>query len=402
MSTAAVLAPAPVELAPIVDAVTVDGATSTIPIDDVLSAHAAVLKAAEDGNKVDKDALAKLLAVITEQTKDVVSHDLVLAHLVLLATFHQQLRGADEAKDLAYLCSAETRYFGFIEALGKAIARDASLIENPPLPPLDVAMRIFDAGRAFWAAQMPADMPFDLTVADVDETAVKGTIACASCRAEHTLAMPEYAAFRLHGKEHKCTSCAVSFTAEHLAVRRFLSKVARAPHLNTIGGTLQHPKTLEFVPKNGANMADLTKLFDKATWKQHAATLPALPTWRDVETKVLAPIMAATADSLTLPGNRRRFILVVSAHRDVTTGPWSMDLTTMKDAGSANAGCVRSGCLSPCASRCAGWIVAAGATKSAACYFTGDCIDGKIKSAACYDSGDSANNPVLLADGRAE
>ncbi|KAJ3368629.1 hypothetical protein GGF31_006188 [Allomyces arbusculus] len=36
--------------------------------------------------------------------------------------------------------------------------------------------------------------------------------------------------------------------------------------------------------------------------------------------------MAATADLLTLPGNRRRFMLVVSAHRDVTTGPWSMDL----------------------------------------------------------------------------
>ncbi|KNE69980.1 hypothetical protein AMAG_14816 [Allomyces macrogynus ATCC 38327] len=340
------------------------------PKDVDFATHVATLQSAKNDDKVDKDALAKLLVVIAEQSKDVVSCDLVLAHLVLLAAFHQQLRDAEnEAKDLAFLCAAEARYLAFMSALGKAIAKDASLIENPPLPPLDVAMmwhshalspiryaddmqRLYGpdmiqvafpmmrlskvttgtnqedlgAGRTFWAAHMPADMPYDLAVADVDETAVKSKIACASCRAEQTLAMPEYAAFRLHGKEHTCTSCAAAFTAEHLAVRRFLAKVARASRLGMVAGTLQHPKTLEFVPKNGANMADLMKLFDKAVWKQHVATLPSLPTWADVEAKVLAPIMTATADSLMLPGNRRRFALVVNAHRDVTTGAWSMDL----------------------------------------------------------------------------
>ncbi|KAJ3368639.1 hypothetical protein GGF31_006199 [Allomyces arbusculus] len=357
MPATAVISHAPVVAAHVVAPKGVDFAT-----------HVATLQSAKNDDQVDKDALAKLLVVIAEQSKDVVSCDLVLAHLVLLATFHQQLRDADnEAKDLAYLCSAETRYLAFMDALGKAIAKDASLIANPPLPPLDVAMmwhshalspiryaddmqRLYgpdmiqvafpmlrlvttgtnqedlDAGRAFWAAHMPADMPYDLAVADVDETKATGTIACASCRAEHTLAMPEYAAFRLHGKEYTCTLCAESFTAEHLAVRRFLSKVARAPRLNTIAGALQHPRTLEFAPKNVANMADLTTLFHKTTWKQHVAALPALPTWADVETKVLAPIMAETADSLILPGSRRRFALVINAHRDVTTGPWSMDL----------------------------------------------------------------------------
>ncbi|KAJ3355918.1 hypothetical protein GGF32_001780 [Allomyces javanicus] len=52
-----------------------------------------------------------------------------------------------------------------------------------------------------------------------------------------------------------------------------------------IAGTLQHPKTFEFVPRNRANMVDLTKLLNEAA-----------------------------------------FALIVNAHRDVTTGPWSMDL----------------------------------------------------------------------------
>ncbi|KAJ3355907.1 hypothetical protein GGF32_001768 [Allomyces javanicus] len=373
MSAAAVVTvPIPVDFASVVvpAVAATKGATSMPVEDDVLAVHAAVLQAAKDGDKVNKDALAKLLAAISEQTKEDVSRDLVLAHLLLLVTFHQQLRDANnEAKDLALLCTTETRYIAFMAALSKAVAKDASLIENPPLPPLDVAMmkhshalspirdaddmqRLYgpdmiqvafplmrlskiitgnnqedlDAGRAFWTAHMPAGMAYDLTLTNVDETAVKGKIACASCRAEQILPMPEYAAFRLHGKKHACTECATAFTAEHLAVRRFLATLARASHPGMIAGALQHPKTLEFAPKNGANVANLRMLFDKATWKQHAATLPVLPTWADVEAMALTPIMAATADSLMLPGNRRRFALVVNAHRDVTTGPWSMDL----------------------------------------------------------------------------
>ncbi|KAJ3367351.1 hypothetical protein GGF31_007604, partial [Allomyces arbusculus] len=145
MSAAAVFtAPALADFAPVIQPAGSAAALETVsmPIeDDLLNAHAAVLKAVENGDEVDKDALAKLLAVITEQTKDVVSRDLILAHLALLATFHQQLHDTNnEAKDLAYLCTTEVRYLAFMDALGKAIAKDASLIENPPLPPLDVAM----------------------------------------------------------------------------------------------------------------------------------------------------------------------------------------------------------------------------------------------------------------------
>ncbi|KAJ3351675.1 hypothetical protein GGF32_004135, partial [Allomyces javanicus] len=153
-----------------------------------------------------------------------------------------------------------------------------------------------------------------------------GKVACASCCIEQTLTMPGYEAFRLHGKEHMCTSCASLFNAEHVAVRCFLAKVEGSQCIGMIAGTLLHPKTLLFAPKDRANMDDLCKLFDSATWAQHAATLPALPTWADVESLVLAPIMAATADSLSLPGNRRRFAHVVHAHHDVMMGPWSMDL----------------------------------------------------------------------------
>ncbi|KNE69982.1 hypothetical protein AMAG_14818 [Allomyces macrogynus ATCC 38327] len=104
------LAPSPVDLEPTVDAATLEQ-TVMAPVENGLPIHTAVLKAAKDGDNVDKDALAKLLAVITERTKDIVSHDLVLAHLVLLAAFHQQLRDAEnEAKDLAFLCAAEARY----------------------------------------------------------------------------------------------------------------------------------------------------------------------------------------------------------------------------------------------------------------------------------------------------
>ncbi|KNE67676.1 hypothetical protein AMAG_19686 [Allomyces macrogynus ATCC 38327] len=61
-------------------------------------------------------------------------------------------------------------------------------------------------GRAFWAKHLPANMPYELTPANVDETKVVGCVACPSCESELVLSMPEYAALRLHGKTHTCTS----------------------------------------------------------------------------------------------------------------------------------------------------------------------------------------------------
>ncbi|KAJ3359027.1 hypothetical protein GGF31_004341, partial [Allomyces arbusculus] len=372
MSAAAVIVPAaPEPVLALADPAAAAGADvdASVPMEDALAAHAAVLWATEDLDAVDQSALASVLAAIADRTKDVVSHDTMLAHLLLLATFHQQMRdGENEAKDLAFLCAAEARYLAYMDALAKAVAKDASLVENPPLPPLDVAMfwhshmlsplryaddvqrrygpamiriafpmmRLSKAmmgatqdnldAHAFWAAHVAADLPYELSPAAVDEASMTGKVACPSCRTEQSLATPKYAAFRLHGQQHACTSCATSFTAEHVAVRKFLAHVARAPHAASIASTQLHPKTHLLASKLRANVEDLYKLFDKGAWAQHAATLPALPTWADIEAVVMAPIVTAAADSLALPGNQRRFALVLAAHRDVTTGPWSMDL----------------------------------------------------------------------------
>ncbi|KAJ3364494.1 hypothetical protein GGF31_009010, partial [Allomyces arbusculus] len=113
---------------------------------DALAAHAAIVKGAQDGDKVDKDAVETLVTAIGERTAAVVSRDTVLAHTVLLAAFHQLRDDTNDAKNLAFLCTSEARYLAFMRALAKAVVMDASLIENPPLPPLDVAM--------FWHSHM--------------------------------------------------------------------------------------------------------------------------------------------------------------------------------------------------------------------------------------------------------
>ncbi|KAJ3351596.1 hypothetical protein GGF32_004237, partial [Allomyces javanicus] len=265
--------------------------------DEALAAHAAVLKAGEDGDKINKDALNKLVDAIGTETAEIVSRDALLAHTLLLSIFYHKLRdGNNEAKDLAYLCTSETRYLAFLDALAKAVVTDMLSVDALPLPLMDVVMlmhshmlsplrfademtrrygRAFvgmsmplmrlvamgankddlESSRQFWAKHLPADMLYDLT-----------------------LIMPEYAALRLHGQEHMCAMCAAEFTAEH------------------------------------------------AAWAKYAAKLPTLATWADVKAKVMAPIMKDAAESLVLPGNRLRFAMVIHAHKDVITGPWSMDL----------------------------------------------------------------------------
>ncbi|KAJ3353519.1 hypothetical protein GGF32_002965 [Allomyces javanicus] len=353
---------------PVTDNVLIDAVVEQVPVqDDAMTALAAAVRATKDAETFDKDAVNKFVKAIGERITDAISRDFVIAHTLLLAVFHFNLRHEKEAKDLAYLCSAETRYIAYLDMVAKTVAKDASVIENLPLPPLDVAMfwhshmlsplRYADdicrrygramlridfplmrlakvlsgndedlvAARAFWTAHMPADQPFDLVPADFDETMVDAKVACASCQDEQTLTMPEYAVFRLHKQAHTCTSCSTAFTAEHAAVRRFLTIVKRAP-LAAIAGTRIHPKTLMAMGKHRGNVRDLKMLFHRAAWAKRVAALPALPTWADIESTVFAPIMAATKDKLVLPGNQRRFSLVQSAFEDVTTGPWSMDM----------------------------------------------------------------------------
>ncbi|KAJ3374407.1 putative kinase [Allomyces arbusculus] len=329
----------------------------------------AVIESAKNAGKVDKVALGKLVNVIAEHTASTVSRDLILAHTFLLVTFHHELRdGESEAKDLAYLCEAESRYGAYMMALAKAVAKDASLIRNVPLPPIDVAMfwhshmlspiryaddvhRCYNAdlmqisfplvrlakarmgendkdlaaSRQFWADHLPANQPYDLTLADVDETKATATIMCPSCSTVQTLSMAQCAALRLHAQSHSCTSCTTSFTAEHVAVRRFLTLVARVPVVH-LAGTLTHPKTLMFAGKYRDNVHDLIELFNKDLWAKHVAALPPLPTWADVKDTVMAPIMVAKADLLVMPGNKLRFVHIMNAHQDVTVGPWSMDM----------------------------------------------------------------------------
>ncbi|KNE55151.1 hypothetical protein AMAG_01074 [Allomyces macrogynus ATCC 38327] len=110
------------------------------PTEAVLAAHASIVQVAQNGNKVDMVALAKLVESIGARTEGLVSRDTVMAHMFLLASFHHQLRHANEAKDLALLCGSEAQYFAFTDVLAQAVAKDASIVEYPPLPPLDVAM----------------------------------------------------------------------------------------------------------------------------------------------------------------------------------------------------------------------------------------------------------------------
>ncbi|KAJ3362799.1 hypothetical protein GGF31_001329 [Allomyces arbusculus] len=371
MSAAAVASAssAPVDTLPVAADVLSATIDRVSPKDDALAAHAAVLKAGNNGDEVDKDALNKLVDVIGIETADPVSRDALLAHTLLLSVFHNQLRdGANEAKDLAFLCAAEMRYLTYLDALAMAIGKDQSLVETPPLPPMDVAMfwhshmlspvrfaedmmRCYgdtfadmslplmrlakvaigtnkddlEASREFWVKHLPADMPYDFTPADVDETQAVARVVCPFCTSELLLAMPEYAALRLHGKAHECGMCAAEFTAEHVAVHRFLTKVKNAPIIR-MAGTQSHPKTREPMFKLRSNMADLAVLFDNTMWAKYAAKLPTLATWADVKGTVMAPIMKDAADALALPGNRLRFGMVVYAHKDVITGPWAMDM----------------------------------------------------------------------------
>ncbi|KAJ3362536.1 hypothetical protein GGF32_005981 [Allomyces javanicus] len=266
--------------------------------------------------------LNKLVAAVGKTTADQVSRDTLLAHSILIQ------RGQGPR----------------VPVLAKALAKDASLVKNVPLPPLDVAMywhshilspiryiddmqRLFgfmfddieyplmrlakaatgankddlDAGRSFWAAHMPADMPYDLTPDNCDTAEANAKVHCPSCVTDQPLAMGEYAPFRLHGKPLACTSCSGEFTAENVA-------------------------TCMPVPKMSANLADLDTLFNKAAWAKHVTALPALATWSDVRCAVFKPIMASNANSLKLPGCKARFSTVQRAHNDVVSGPWSMDM----------------------------------------------------------------------------
>ncbi|KAJ3349558.1 hypothetical protein GGF32_005362 [Allomyces javanicus] len=306
--------------------------------------------AAKDVNQVDKVALKNLVAVMGDRIAQDASRDAVMAHTLLLVVFHQKLRDdMNEVKDLAFLCRSEARYLAYLDAVAKTAAKDKSILKNPPLPPLDVALfwhshmlspvryaddmgrrygpamigiefplmrlakilsngKIEDqaAGRAFWEANMPADQPFDLTPADVDETKVTGTVVCPSCESKLALSMAEYAAFQC-------------------GVRRFLTIAKRAP-FTAVAGAQIHPKTYMFAGKHQENAADLGKLFVKAEWAKRVAALPALATCADVKTTVFRPMTVACKDDLVLPGSRGRFILVQRAFEDVTVGPWSMDM----------------------------------------------------------------------------
>ncbi|KNE66946.1 hypothetical protein AMAG_19552 [Allomyces macrogynus ATCC 38327] len=76
-------------------------------------------------------ALNKLVVAVGKNTAGQVSRDTLLARSILPNVFYHRL---------AFLYMAEMLYLQFMFALAKAVAKDASLVKNVPLPPLDVAM----------------------------------------------------------------------------------------------------------------------------------------------------------------------------------------------------------------------------------------------------------------------
>ncbi|KAJ3351590.1 hypothetical protein GGF32_004231 [Allomyces javanicus] len=309
MSTAAVASAssAPVDTLP--GAADVLSATidRVSPEDDALAAHAAVLKAGKDGDKIDRDALNKLVNVIGTETADPVSRDVLLAHTLLLSIFHHQLRDGDNA----FLCAAKVRYLAYLDMLAMA-AIGAKVA-------MGVNKDNFESLRQFWAKHLPADMPYNFTPTDADETKVVGHVACLSCKSELALAMPEYAALRLHGKAHMSMLCTTTFMAEHVAVHHFLTIVMNAL-LTRVASTQTHPKTRQPMPKLHSNMVDVAALFNTAVWAKYVEMLPMLATWTDIKAKVMALIMKDAADSLVLPGNRRCFAMVMHVHQGVMAG----------------------------------------------------------------------------------
>ncbi|KAJ3349986.1 hypothetical protein GGF32_005157 [Allomyces javanicus] len=63
-----------------------------------------------------------------------------------------------------------------------------------------------------------------------------------------------------------------------------------------------------------------------ATWVKRIARLLVLAAWADVRSTAFAPIVEAKGNDLILPGNCFRLSMVMHAHQDVTTGPWSRDM----------------------------------------------------------------------------
>ncbi|KAJ3373865.1 hypothetical protein GGF31_008750 [Allomyces arbusculus] len=111
-----------------------------------LTVDAAIAKTVQTGGKMDKDAMATLTASIGEHTATAVSRDTLLAHTILLTAFHQLRDGANEAKNVAFLCTSEVRYSMFMNAVAKSIAKGEPVVEAPSLPLMDVAM--------FWHVHM--------------------------------------------------------------------------------------------------------------------------------------------------------------------------------------------------------------------------------------------------------
>ncbi|KAJ3372267.1 hypothetical protein GGF31_002125 [Allomyces arbusculus] len=183
-----------------------------------------------------------------------------------------------------------------MDALAQVVANDTSIVENPPFPPLDVAMfwhshmrsptryaenmqrrygRTFvrinvpllclahmddhadlEAAREFWAAHMPTNQPLGPTPAAIDETKVTGKVQCPSCKNEQAM--------------HDRTA-----------------------------GTQTHPKTRTIFGKQHAHRADVAMLFNKTTWAKHVATLPALSPATSLKTGISTMAQVDTMPTAT-------------------------------------------------------------------------------------------------------
>ncbi|KNE63387.1 hypothetical protein AMAG_08520 [Allomyces macrogynus ATCC 38327] len=132
MSSAAVCAPIDPILWDLPTSNTLDAPDATnqqAPQENEMAALTAKVDATavEDTSTVDKVAILNLVEAIGERVAKVLSRDMVIAHTLLLAMFHNKLHDENEANGHVLLYAREECYLTFMNVVAKMATKGASL-----------------------------------------------------------------------------------------------------------------------------------------------------------------------------------------------------------------------------------------------------------------------------------